>query len=251
MKINSVNIIGAGRVGLTLIKLLDGSGVKIKSVMTSRSLEIIFKQDFRTVTKVEELDPEVDLNIICVKDDAIGELVKRMPKRIPAVHTSGSVSISVFEGFQKSGIFYPLQTFSKDRDLELKSSYFLLEASGEFEQELREFCENYFTNNILFCNSEQRKKIHLAAVFANNFINHLLLCSKEILDQEEIDFKILEPLVKETISKAFDVGPLTAQTGPAVRNDLLTLKNHLEMLKDENLKNIYKLLTESIRKRTD
>ena len=175
-------------------------------------------------------------------------IVEQLPETLQVVHTSGFVSIDVLKKFRASGVFYPLQTISKSRVDDLNNVPLLLEASSE--QLLDDLCSlaHKVTNNVSEVDSEQRKVIHLAAVFANNFTNHLLLISQQILSTVNKDLSLFKPLLEETIYKATSMGPSCSQTGPAVRGDELTMKKHLEMLKDGEWKRLYELLSDSILK---
>jgi len=251
MKISKVNIIGVGNVGKQLISQLSLKNV-VKNVFIRNPKKI---EEFNATislpvfTDIHLLPHDVDLNIVCVKDDAIKEVIAKLPKNIPIVHTSGSTDLEVFKDFDNYGILYPLQTFSFNHPINLSEVYFLIEAnSALFKNEIINFCQSNFSKNIFESDSESRAQIHLAAVFANNFSNNLLASSQKILAEKNIDFKILEPLIIETIRKAFSIGPIEAQTGPAVRGDNKIIEKQLNLLKDENLKEIYKLISKNIQR---
>jgi predicted short-subunit dehydrogenase-like oxidoreductase (DUF2520 family) len=163
-------------------------------------------------------------------------------------HTAGSFGLEVFpSGIKKTGVFYPLQTFSKGREIQFKELPFLLEASGEDSAKLLNDLAISTGGKAYFIDNERRRMIHLAAVFVNNFTNYMLTAGSEIASRAGSSFKIFEPLLRETISKALENGPEASQTGPAVRNDLNTIEKHLELLSfSPELQNIYREITDSI-----
>jgi len=145
------------------------------------------------------------------------------------------------------GVFYPLQTFSKNQKINFKDVPICIEANNKKTLNILSNLAKSVSNNIYFTNSEQRKSLHLAAVFACNFTNHLYSISENILKKENIDFEILKPLIIETANKIKNHSPLEMQTGPAIRNDKEIIKEHLKLLKrNKTEQNIYKLLTENI-----
>ena len=247
--IQKVNIIGSGNVATHLARYLnvyvDIMSVYSKNFMNARKLADEFNAT--PVDDACELSDEADLNIICLKDDAIEEIAEGMNKGIPTVHTSGSVGIDVFKGFKTYGILYPLQSFSKSRAVEISKIPFFLETSSEgFYDELESFCHKFLSTNTKPADSKKRAGMHLAAVIANNFSNYLLSVSEEILKEYDLPLETLEPLMEETINKAFLNGPSQSQTGPARRSDSNTINKHLNLLKSEDQKKLYLLMSELI-----
>lgn len=247
MEIRRINIIGFGNVGRNLFLHLDNL-IEIKSLFTrSITEEIIEVTDNRIVSNLELLSKDVDLNIISSTDTAISDIAKQLPKDIPVVHTSGSISKEVFSEFEFFGVLYPLQTFTKGRILNLKEVPFLLEANSKaFGKELETLTSNYISKNISFYNSIERENIHVSAVFVNNFTTLMAREAKQILGLKSQDFSILKPLLKETVSKILDLDPDHSQTGPAQRNDEEVIQKHLSLLKDSNQKEIYEILSRRI-----
>ena len=249
MEIKSINIIGAGNVAFYLVHKLSPQ-ICVRTVYSrdvSHALILAQKASAQAVDRISELSLEVDLNIICVKDDAIKAIVEQLPKSITTIHTSGAIDISMLSKFEKSGIIYPLQSISKERIASLGAVPFLIEASSaSFEKELLEFVQKYFSTNSIMADSRTRLRIHLAAVFANNFTNFFLGKSKDILDEIGVSFRILEPLMIETIKKAFETDPKKSQTGPAKRRDKDTVEIHKNILKDERIREIYVLISRLI-----
>ena len=250
-KKNRVNIVGAGNVATHLSKALFTRGIEIVSVysrdfINARALSYQFGA--KAIDSIKDLDTEVDLNIVTIKDDAIEEVAGQLNKKIPVVHSSGSASIHVFDGFDKYGVLYPLQTFSKLRALDIDAIPFLIEGSEpSFEDWIISFCHDYLSENAYHADSKKRGEIHLAAVFACNFTTQLLQESDLLLQKTGLDLSLLHPLVKETMDKTLELGPALAMTGPAKRGDVATIKKHLDQLKDQDeLREIYKIITDRI-----
>ena len=193
--------------------------------------------------------PQADVTIIAVSDDAIAEVSSKITNNF-VVHTSGSVSLSDLRNTTKKGIFYMLQTFSKDKKVDFNEVPFCLEAENENDYKLLEMLAKSIGKKVYNINSEQRKTLHVAAVFVNNFTNHMYKIGNDICKENNVPFEILQPLIKETASKVAHLSPEKSQTGPATRNDQKTIKNHLNLL-DSNQQKIYKVLTKSIQNSID
>lgn len=246
-----VNIIGAGNVATHLSKALFAAGIDIESVysrnfINARALSYQFGS--RAVDNLRDLDDEVDLNIVTIKDDAIENVAKHLNRSIPVVHTSGSQPIDVFKGFDKYGVLYPLQTFSKQRALDIAAIPFLIEANSiEFERWIIDFCEHNLSDEAIKAGSKKRSEIHLAAVFACNFTTQLMAESDALLkERTDLDLSILHPLIRETMEKTLELGPTVAMTGPAKRGDKETIEKHLDKLSDQELQTMYQLISKRI-----
>ncbi len=163
-------------------------------------------------------------------------------------HTAGSFGLEVFpENIPEHGIFYPLQTFSVERKVDFKGLPFLIEAADNITLQLLTELANALGGKVYIVDSERRKIIHLAAVFACNFTNHMLTLGSELVKKAGFSFELLEPLIKETVLKALESGPANSQTGPAVRNDYNTLEKHMELLSfSPELQKLYNDMTSSI-----
>jgi predicted short-subunit dehydrogenase-like oxidoreductase (DUF2520 family) len=203
--------------------------------------------------KVEDIPYDSDMYILSVSDDAISELVvnqtlKEQVNNNLFVHTSGSVSMDVLESLSHNyGVFYPLQTFSKFKALDFKNIPICLEASSGFNYDKLTKYALKLSDDIRRIDSERRKYLHLAAVFANNFSNNLFAVAEQILSDHQIDFSILLPLIHETIKKIEKNKPSKVQTGPAFRNDQKTMSKHIELLNNNILlKELYQLLSKNI-----
>lgn len=200
------------------------------------------------------LDVDADLTIISVTDTVIPSILEHLPSlRGIVAHTSGSTGIEVLEKaecrkFNSYGVFYPLQTFTKGKALDYSKIPFFIEGSDdETEEKLMQVAE-MVSGNVVRADSEKRKALHIASVFACNFANHLWTIAEDYLKAHDLDLSMLLPLIEETCGKIETLSPEKAQTGPAVRNDSLIISNHIEMLKKENNDNwrIYQMLSESI-----
>ncbi len=250
--IKSVNIIGAGNVATHLVKAISAHAGMLRAVYArnlEKANELAAVAGIGGVAKISEL-PLADLTIIAVKDDAIEGIVEQLNPDFKVVHVSGSKPLELLDKFSQKGILYPLQTFSTKRELDVhKIPFFIEVVNDEFKAELHHFCAACFSENIHYANSHQRATIHLAAVLASNFSNHLLAEAQTILETENLPFSILEPLMVETLRKSFDLEPRNAQTGPAVRNDTATLTHQINALPDEDLKLIYHLISKRIQHR--
>jgi len=241
-----VVFIGAGNVATHLSAEFTNAGASIiQNVRKSAASE---KKKFAktSISDVKKLKKDSDLYVICVPDDAIAAVAKSMPDvKGTVVHTSGSVPMSVLRKFKSHGVFYPLQSFTKDKKVTVNAYAICIEASTKQVAEDLMECAGGISKNAYLLTSKQREVVHLAAVFANNFSNHMFAIAKEILDEEKLPFEILKPLILETAFKIIDVDPKDAQTGPAVRGDKKTLARHETMLKSNTAK-LYRKLSKDI-----
>ena len=225
-----VVIIGSGNVATHLTNaFLKVDKVKVTQV-SSRKLNTL---------------PNAAVYIIAVSDDAIVKVSAKINRKELVVHTSGSVSLHDLQNEGNKGVFYLLQSFSKNKKVDFSEVPFCLETENKEDMVLLEKLAKSIGKNIYHINSKQRKSLHLAAVFVNNFTNHLYKIGNDICTKHQIPFKVLYPLIIETASKIKYLSPKEAQTGPAIRNDQQTIKNHLYLL-TKHQQEIYTVLTESI-----
>lgn len=251
--IERIVLIGAGNLASQLGKSLKVAGSHIVQVYsrTEKSarelagiLECSFTCDLTSLI-------ECDLVIVAVKDDAIETVLKRLAvSRSILVHTAGSIPMSMLNAYSKNiGVFYPLQTFSKERDVDFSSIPICLEASSPKVFDLLQELAAKISDVVKSVNSEERKNLHLAAVFTCNFVNHFYHLGDLLLQEKGLDFDLLKPLIQETAQKVLSMKPLDAQTGPAIRFDETIINKHLDLLTDEpELKKIYSFVSESIYK---
>jgi predicted short-subunit dehydrogenase-like oxidoreductase (DUF2520 family) len=243
-----ITLIGSGNVAQHLIKAFDKSeAIEIVQVFSRKKETLASLVEFDKIVDDFQDLKEADLYIIAVTDNAIAEVSAQLPFiNQLVVHTSGTASIETLEDKNRKGVFYPLQTFSKNKEIDFSVIPLCLEAENTFDFRVIETAAKSISNSVFAINSEQRKALHVAAVFVNNFTNHLYQIGQEICDENKVPFEILKPLIQETADKINTLNPTEAQTGPAKRNDSNTIEAHLDYLKDENQKNIYKILTQSI-----
>ncbi|MDQ6472950.1 DUF2520 domain-containing protein [Flavobacterium sp. LHD-80] len=243
-----LSIIGSGNVAQHLIKAFAKSeAVEIVQVFSRKKETLASLIEYDKIVNEFENLIEADLYIIAVSDNAILDVSQRLPfQNKIVVHTSGAASLDVLDAKNRKGVFYPLQTFSKNKDVDFSIIPMCLEAENTFDFRILETAAKSISNTVFAINSEQRKALHVAAVFANNFTNHLYQIGQEICNEHNVPFEVLKPLIRETAEKINTLNPVDAQTGPAKRNDSTTIQAHLDYLTNENQKNIYKILTQSI-----
>jgi predicted short-subunit dehydrogenase-like oxidoreductase (DUF2520 family) len=243
-----ITLIGSGNVAQHLIKAFAKSEkIEISQVFSRKkeSLTHLIDSD-KIVTDFSDLK-EADLYVISITDDAISEVSAQLLfKNQLVVHTSGTSSIAILNSKNRRGVFYPLQTFSKNKTVDFSIIPICLEAENESDYNVLETVAKSISNAVFSISSEQRKALHVSAVFVNNFTNHLYQIGQEICNEHQMSFEILKPLIQETADKIKTLNPIDAQTGPAKRNDNGTIEAHLNYLTSENQKNIYKILTQSI-----
>jgi predicted short-subunit dehydrogenase-like oxidoreductase (DUF2520 family) len=249
---NGIVMIGAGNVATHIALALKSANYFIKSIysQTEKSAQnLAEKINCSFTTHIEKLPDNADIYVIAVKDTVIEDIAKKLNIRSGiVVHTAGSVSMRVFESYFKNfGVFYPLQTFTKSGSLDFSEIPLCIEANtNDTENKLLNLAES-LSKKVIFVNSEKRKILHLAAVFACNFTNHMYSIGYELLSKQNIDFSLLHPLINETAKKANEMNPMDAQTGPAKRQDDKTMDMHLKMLKNyPAFEKIYRFVSDSI-----
>ena len=240
-------LFGTGNVATHLFKAFSNSpNFKIVQVYNhdNKSLKK-FEQEILTTTDLSKLQ-EADIYLIALKDDVLEEIGLAIPNtKALVVHTSGAVGMVVLKKYTRAGVFYPLQTFSKNKEVDFSTIPICIEANSTSDKELLFNMASEISEKVFEITSEQRKTIHLAAVFVSNFVNLMYTEGESICQQNNVPFEILHPLIQETASKILNISPMEAQTGPAKRKDQLVINTHLGML-SEDQKEIYSLLTKSI-----
>lgn len=250
MKIK-ITIIGSGNVATHLALTFYKIGFKIEQIF-SRNIEnakvLSSHVEAEPIDNLFLLNNSSDLYIISVSDSTINDVLVKMPNvNGIVVHTAGSVGLEVLNKFNKYGVFYPFQTFTKEKEIDFQTIPLLVEASSNEVLKFLKEIAGQLSGKVIEADTIQRKNVHLAAVFASNFVNHLYSIADNLLKSNNISFDILMPLIKETTDKALSMNPVEAQTGPAQREDFNIIDNHLEMLKNnQNEFDIYRLLTESV-----
>lgn len=198
-----------------------------------------------------EVPDDADFYLMAVSDGAIAELASKFSgSKGIWMHTAGAVPLEVLEAhFGECGVLYPLQTFSAQRELTMDEVPFLVEGSSPGVEEKILRLAVSISAKVVEMNSEERLRMHLVAVFANNFSNHMVSIATRLLEENGGDFSLLEPILKETFLKMYETGPEKAQTGPALRGDEETMKKHLNLLKGHaDWASLYALISQDIKK---
>ena len=238
-----ISIVGFGQVGRTLYHYFLQNGVRIEQVFVRNVNKMLEKEPEIHFSSQLETFATVDLILICVQDDHISEIIQKIPQTQAVAYTSGSVELTPFE--KNVGVFYPLQSFAHLPQNALPNIAILIEAKNpEFAKQLEAFAMRFF-NTCSSINSEDRKQLHVAAVFANNFTNHLVHLAQKHCEENNIDFNLLKPLLLETSKKWMDFSAFDLQTGPAKRGDNKIIEQHQKLLAVE-MSEIYETLTQSI-----
>ncbi|TPE44979.1 Rossmann-like and DUF2520 domain-containing protein [Pontibacter mangrovi] len=250
----NIALIGAGNVGWHLAQALQKAGHTITPIY-SRS-----KDTREELAKLVAAQPTASLNLqssdaeavlIAVPDAALAAVAAALqvkPGTIVA-HTSGSQPLSILDAVHgaRTGVFYPLQTFSKSKPVDFTQVPLLVEAQNESTRQQLQALGQSISHTVEAVESGARKQLHLAAVFACNFTNHLLGISRQLLQEADLPLHLLQPLIQETVAKVMQHNPYHVQTGPAIRHDQNVVEEHLQMLQQHpRLQEIYRLLTQSI-----
>ena len=251
--VDRIVLIGAGNVATHLGLALQEAGwdiVQVYSRTEASASELGNRLGVPYVTSIAEVCKDADIYIVAVKDDALPALIPELTKDCCGlfVHTAGSVPMSVWKGYAFSyGVLYPMQTFSKQKPVDFsKVSFFLEGDGGETLVQLRELACS-LSEQVYDATSEQRTVLHMAAVFACNFTNHMYALSAHLLEKHGLPFEAMLPLIDETARKVHDLAPKAAQTGPAIRKDMNVMNKHLDMLSGEpGLKELYEKISKSI-----
>ncbi|MDG1276047.1 MAG: DUF2520 domain-containing protein [Algoriphagus sp.] len=254
MKFN-IAIIGAGNVAWHLAPALEDAGHTITEVYARslKSAEKVIERVYEAIPK-DDLDfseSKAELFILTIRDSAISEVSDEiiLPDGAILIHTSGTVNLDVlnFSSATYTGVFYPLQSFTIGKKVEWEELPILVESDDEeILQKLKKLAKS-LTHQVFMVRSKDRKGLHVAAVFASNFSNHMIRIAEEIMRRQGLDFEMLKPLIIETISKSLQIGAKNAQTGPAIREDYETLEEHHQYLNyNEQIAEIYRLISQDI-----
>jgi len=250
-----ISFIGAGNVAWHLAPALDNAGFKVGQVYSrdqgnaQKLIERLYEAEWQP--DLDFSDSPSKLFFITVKDSAIEDIATEivLPENAVVVHTSGSQPLSIL-GYlptENIGVFYPLQTFTKTRKIHFKEIPVCIEGQNNETYTLLQSVAESISDNVYRVDSIDRKTLHLAAVFACNFTNHLYTVARQLLERKGLDFEMFLPLIHETVNKSLEIGPENSQTGPAIRKDMTVIEDHLQYLSyDEQLSRIYRNLTEHI-----
>jgi len=244
----NISIIGAGNVATHLARQFVKHPQIHLQQMYNRHIDKL--KEFESATEIignlSRLKP-VDVIIISIKDDVIGDFSKKLSGLDSLiVHTSGSVAMGELQ-VKRKGVFYPFQTFSRQvKEMDFSAIPILIEAKYKDDLKLLQYVAGLLSENVQVINSQQRLALHIGGVFVSNFVNRLYAEANLILKENNLSFDLLKPLILEVANKVQKLTPATAQTGPAIRNDGQIIQKHLDFLKDEKQKEIYKILTDRI-----
>ena len=250
----SIVFIGAGNLATNLAKELYYKGFRIAQIYSrtveaaqvlAQTVEAEYTTDLSTVIN------NARLYIVSLKDTAFVELLPEIilgKEKGLWVHTAGSIPMNVWEGqIERYGVFYPMQTFSKQRKVDFCDIPFFVESNSAEDTRFLKDIAAVLSERVYEATSEQRKSLHLAAVFTCNFTNHMYTLAADLLEKYELPFEVMLPLIDETARKVHELNPHLAQTGPAIRYDKNVINNHLQMLVDEpQIQELYRLISESI-----
>lgn len=247
-------LIGAGNVATHLGLGWQKAGwqvVQVYSRTEASASELSGRLGVPFVTSLEEVCTDADVYVLMVKDAALQELIPALVKGREGalfVHTAGSMPMDVWKGYaHRYGVLYPMQTFSKAREVDFAWVSFFVEAGGASELAVLREMARSLSDKVYEATSAQRTYLHMAAVFACNFANHMYALSARLLEKQGLPFDAMLPLIDETARKVHGLSPKDAQTGPAVRRDTNVMNKHLEMLAEEpKLRELYEMISNSI-----
>jgi predicted short-subunit dehydrogenase-like oxidoreductase (DUF2520 family) len=250
----NISIIGSGNVAWHLAPELENAGHRIYEVY-SRNLQNAKKLQNRLYhaelnTNLDFSNSQSEIFILGISDDAIEEVAQEivLPDQAILIHTSGSQSINMlgYAATENIGVFYPLQTFTKSKRISFEDIPILIESENKNTAKVLSKLGKSISKKVLNVKTKDRIAIHVAAVFACNFTNHMFAGAENILKNQGYKFDLLRPLIAETINKSLDIGPKNAQTGPAARGDLKILDKHMAFLDGSEYQELYQLITEKI-----
>ena len=245
--------IGAGRLAWHLVQALSGAGhevVQVYSRTEESAAALAAKVGAQPVCRMDDVG-DADVYVVAVKDAVLADVVRQLCKGRAArvfLHTAGSMPMQVFDGQAAHyGVFYPMQTFSKERALDFSRIPIFLEGSDPVALGVARTLAESVSRQVVELSGEGRRRLHLAAVFACNFANHCYELASEVLQEQGLPFSVMQALVDETAAKVSELSPRQAQTGPAVRYDQNVMEAQLSLLADRPLaQQIYRLMSKSI-----
>ncbi|MDR0744208.1 MAG: DUF2520 domain-containing protein [Tannerella sp.] len=249
-----VVFIGAGNVATHLSLAMKEAGIPIIQVYShtkENARNLADRLNCLYTSNAEEIRKDADIYLFSVKDDVLQDIIRKIPENKGIwIHTAGSIPVAVFKGYaNRYGVIYPMQTLSKSRKIEFhKVPLFIEGSTPASEKEIRQVAE-MISGRVSVMNSEKRKYLHLAAVFACNFSNHMYNLATQLLEDQGIDRHVLQPLIEETANKLQTMRPDMAQTGPAIRYDRTIMERHLALLEDPGMREIYEIISADIHKK--
>ncbi|WP_341903578.1 Rossmann-like and DUF2520 domain-containing protein [Fluviicola taffensis] len=242
-----IGIVGMGNVGIHFLQRLIDLGYSHVTVYSRSGNNLPDSMNVKDVQFTNDFKEFIDFDIVfcAVNDNTMLEMIQLVSKYAPVVSVSGTVNLNHLETKYPVGTFYPLQSFKSDQSIHWKGLPLFIEAKdSKFNAFLMKLAKE-FSGNAIELSDDKRQYLHVAAVFANNFTNHIIDLAAHYCDEHQIEFDWLKPLINQTMEKIQTNNPHDIMTGPAVRNDQSTIKKHLELLEPDQ-KNIYQTLTKSI-----
>tara|TARA_B110000037_G_scaffold64704_1_gene79022 strand:- start:323 stop:1063 length:741 start_codon:yes stop_codon:yes gene_type:complete len=242
----NVAIVGYGNLGWNLETQLTKVGIKVTQIVSYKH------SGNGIINNIESIDPNTNVVFVCKSDSTISDTIhvlskSRLADTCLVAHTSGSVQMQNSR-FQDA-VFYPFQTFTRGYQANWKNVPIFIETESNNAKRILAQISLKIDCQVQDLNSEQRKRLHIAGVFSSNFPNHLIRLMFDFLAKNEIDPKLIHPLMVEAIRKSFELGPAKAQTGPAMRDDQMVIEKHLELLADNReLHSLYTQFTDGIQK---
>ncbi len=249
-----IQLIGAGRLAWQLGLSLIGAGYEIIQVFSrteASAKSLADKLNCQSNIYWDQISHQADFYFLCLPDDILPSLKDLLPFRDRFfIHTSGAAPLNILDGLSdRVGVLYPLQTLSKELEVDFSKIPLFIESGRKADLDVLLGIASHLSEFVYELDSENRLKLHLSAVFVNNFTNHMYQIAESLLEEVEIPFQVLFPMIAETTRKVFLLGPEKAQTGPALRGDKITQTKHLEILSSHpDLQNLYKLLSSNIEK---
>lgn len=249
----NIFVIGSGNVATHLSTALLKAGHNIIGVcgrQPAHTVELAKELNTKSFDNISDIPTDADVYLISVSDDNIASVTTQMPEvEGIVVHTAGSVPMSVLSRFSSYGVLYPLQSFSKSREIDMSRVPFCIEGCDSNTSSTLKALARTLSYDVRPMTTEQRAHLHLAAVFASNFANCMYVEAEKILKESDIPFDIMRELIAETAAKAADMGPTAAQTGPARRGDIQVMSRQLELLPDIGLQKMYSFVSGRIQDR--
>ncbi len=249
----SISIVGAGNVAYHLARAFYAKGICIHQIISrdrGKAIELAASCG-AIVADFESINFSVDAILLCVKDDAISEVSRQFDGFDGVLmHTSGCVSLDMLSSSKKSAVLYPFVSMVKGIEIDFRKADIYIEGNNEESQSLANELALALSNQVAVLNSPQRASLHLSAVFAQNFTNHLMIIANDLLQKQGLDFDTLRPLLSSYFQKLNLYSPAELQTGPAIRQDLFVIDSHFAMLADDDtMKSFYELFTNAIQQK--
>lgn len=249
-----ISFIGSGNLAWHLAPALDNAGYPVAEIYSRKksNAKALVNRLYQAELKnsLDFTGSPSEVFIIAVSDQIIEDVAREivLPDNAIVVHTSGASSMGILEfaATENIGVFYPLQTFTKNKAVDFSNIPICVESANDYTEDVLGKMAKAISKKVYKIDSQNRIGLHLAAVFACNFTNHCLRIAEDILKKEKLPFDLLKPLITETINKSLEVGPLKSQTGPAKRHDFETLDKHLAYIQDDELQEVYRIISQHI-----